>query len=309
METTTGQSREASLYADDPTIVTCVIARAAPRISLSALFGLVVVFLAIFALPLLPGFEDLHIRFVAVFLIVVFLLIFAMAYRSFRRRFAPLANVAPDARTPLERVLKAQDENSPFLSTAVTNVWSWASLANRMKAEGIERPRTIVARALSDRLAPIERPAHFMEPEPILPSSHFGPGMTIAIIGLYVFNALLQFFMGQYVGVALWLVAGGFFAALIPPIRDALRQFWDSGGNIVAGQGWVRDKRGRVWTTADAMLMILSLSGSSAIGTVLTGPAGVTMLSFMSERDPDFIKLWQRWNHPDPRPELAGQDE
>ena len=35
-------------------------------------------------------------------------------------------------------------------------------------------------------------------------------------------------------------------------------------------------------------------------------PARVVLfLTYANVKDPEFIKLWQRWNHPDPRPELA----
>jgi hypothetical protein len=139
-------------------------------------------------------------------------------------------------------------------------------------------------------------------------SSRMGYGWVVTLIVFYLGNALLQFLVGNYLFMGLWIAGGVFLAAAIPAVRDQLRLLWDFSGNVVAGQGWTRDHKNRVWTTADAIMVIHKVTSSSSLEVVITGPAGVVTLSFINERDPDFVKLWQRWNHPDPRPELAGAE-
>ena len=80
---------------------------------------------------------------------------------------------------------------------------------------------------------------------------------------------------------------------------------------IFAGPGWVKHtKVNRTWTIADSIIL-LRLRKRKPLDTLyvrLLGPTKDLNFIFESVRDPEFIRLWQRWMHPNPRLELMNQD-
>ncbi len=74
---------------------------------------------------------------------------------------------------------------------------------------------------------------------------------------------------------------------------------------FIAGPGVLVDqKRQRRWTVDDAVMLVQCTPTLGPLIVRLVGEAGWLTLSFTDEKDPDFVRLWQRWNHPQPRPEL-----
>ncbi len=81
---------------------------------------------------------------------------------------------------------------------------------------------------------------------------------------------------------------------------------------ILAGPGWLRDLANvRQWTIDNSM-MLVQLQGRRVLGPIwlhVIGPAGIQTLFFGSARDLGFVRLWQRWMHPNPRLELIAEDD
>lgn len=145
-----------------------------------------------------------------------------------------------------------------------------------------------------------------MEPEPILGSGDARGLMNWLWPLGFTASGLISMILGEaLIAVLVFLVAGFFIVTSVPAIRDRFRIFrWDD-GNIVAGMGSLRDERNRLWTIDNAMMIVQTKEIAGALFVRFIGEVGEMQVTFTDERDPDFITLWQRWNHPAPRPELA----
>jgi hypothetical protein len=88
-------------------------------------------------------------------------------------------------------------------------------------------------------------------------------------------------------------------------VRDATRLFRMDQSEDVAGLGTFTDKQQRRWTVENAIMLVQCKRDAGPLIVTMVGEAGHHTLSFMDETDTDFVKLWQRWNHPDPRPDLV----
>lgn len=294
---------------DDPTILWCRIPGWSFRVGLQPVLLVGALFMAAVLLWLVPGVDRVYPVLMLAFLVYVVLLFLGIGLWSRKAALAPFAGIERGALHPIERILVDQERETPRFGARIEDLWSWEELTERCHREGVVMPRTILAQTLKPRLMPLERPAEFLEPEPIHPSSNVGYAATLFLVLIYLWNAAAQFFMGHYMVTAIWLVCGLFFALGIPTLRDRVRKLWDSGGRFVAGQGWLRDRRGRIWTTSDSVVVVRKSFTTSTLAWWVIGPAGVSWITFINENDPEFIKLWQRWNHPDPRPELAYQTD
>ncbi len=180
----------------------------------------------------------------------------------------------------------------------------WRFLLERCRSAQVNLPRTIVDAGVQSRLAAIPLPDDLLEPETILPSSASLREAVWALFGLYILLGLIQVLERRWFTAVLYVVFGGLLLISLPPVRDRLRTLLDT-GNLVAGTGWIRHRGKRTWTVDNAVMLVRTRSGSVPLHVMLIGEEGELPLSFTNERDPDFIKLWQRWNHPHPRPELV----
>jgi hypothetical protein len=80
----------------------------------------------------------------------------------------------------------------------------------------------------------------------------------------------------------------------------------DTGRDLVAGPGWVRDRKRR-WTVADSLAIFqCTRRGRKSPGVFvrLIGPAGVRDIQFANLKNPDLAMFWERWMHPKPRLDL-----
>lgn len=95
-----------------------------------------------------------------------------------------------------------------------------------------------------------------------------------------------------------------FLRERLPFIRNEYR-------SLLVGLGWVSShKRKQKWTIADSIIL-LRIKKNKPLETIyvrLLGPTKDYDFMFESVRDPEFIRLWQRWMHPNPRLELMEQD-
>ncbi len=79
----------------------------------------------------------------------------------------------------------------------------------------------------------------------------------------------------------------------------------------VAGLGVIRDGKGRLWTCTESIMFVEPYyipKAGSGVQVDLFGPHGahkMHKIQFPSCLDDGFVSLWQRWNHPHPRPELG----
>ena len=93
------------------------------------------------------------------------------------------------------------------------------------------------------------------------------------------------------------------------PIRGFVLRRWRRGsGSFMIGPGFLTEGNARAFTVADSILMVDSnpREVNTEIRVLLLGPKHLRRFRFNSVRDRSFIKLWQCWTHPEPRPELAG---
>ena len=181
----------------------------------------------------------------------------------------------------------------------------WNDFQAQCQRLGIPRPRTVMDSTLAGRLGAIDRPDFSMEPAPILGSGDARSGMNwLWPLGFSVGGATALFVGEVLPALMLFAFAGFWLVTTVPSIRDRFRIFrWDD-GNIVAGMGSLRDQRNRVWTTDNAVMIVQTNNSAGGVFVRFIGEPGETDLTFTDETDPDFQRLWQRWNHPTPRPEL-----
>ena len=292
-------------FGDDPTILWCRLPGWTFRVTLLPVLALGALFMLTMLLWLVPGIDPVVPATILFFLVLIVLLFFGIGLWSRRASMAPFAGINWHPLEPIERILIDQEKATPRFGAGNEDLWSWEALAERCRREDVVMPRTLIHKALKDRLQWYETPADFLEPEPIHQSSDMPYGPTLFFCGFWLFIAFTQFRMGHPIFAAFAAAIGLGTACGIPAVRDRVRKLWDSGGHLVAGQGWLRDRRGRLFTTEDSLVVVREDTQSSTLKWMVTGRAGVMTLSFINENDPEFDKLWQRWNHPDPRPELA----
>ncbi|MCC6908035.1 MAG: hypothetical protein IT430_08860 [Phycisphaerales bacterium] len=72
---------------------------------------------------------------------------------------------------------------------------------------------------------------------------------------------------------------------------------------LIASMGALDDQRGRRWIAGEATLFVQGYGGGLP-AMVVTGPAGRLRLPPHFATPHLLAALWQRWNHPHPRPEL-----
>lgn len=187
-------------------------------------------------------------------------------------------------------------------------LWPWSQLREVAGPRQIAVPRTIVDSKLVERLGAIEQPSHLLEPEPVM-----GSGLGLSRRTHYWLTAFLVMAAGTQFALGLWQSA--VIAALgavvyivsVPRWRDTTRGLRMNEFKYVAGVGYVEDSQGRRWTCDNAIMLVQVKRRSEALFVSLIGEAGSMAITFLSADDPDFIALWQRWAHPNPRPALVEQ--
>ena len=179
-------------------------------------------------------------------------------------------------------------------------------------AAGSPQVRAIVDRVLRKEIQQIELTESLIEEESIGSTTGRG-GALIAAVILSVAVVYAAVSKGDIFLLLYWLVFCtifvfphiSFFREHIPLLRLYSTE-------ILAGPGWLRDLANvRRWTIDNSMLLV-HLSGRRVLGPIwlhIIGPAGIQALVFSSARDPEFVRLWQRWMHPNPRLELIAEDD
>ena len=186
---------------------------------------------------------------------------------------------------------------------------AWTRLRDSLAREDLQPPRTVIDLRVVEAVRDVPLTEDFREPELILPSSAIP--LRDARLGLIVLPLLagLLLLIG---GWGLASVLGGLWVIMVlsrPGIRNAVPGLRFESRGILAGPGFLRDRRNRIFSAEEGMLLIRRAGRhrwrNAPILAVVLGPAGCLRMRFVSLRDPDFRNLWQLWNHPHPRPELA----
>ena len=182
--------------------------------------------------------------------------------------------------------------------------WSWNTLDAERIRRGLPRAATIVANWLENEVRPLPRTGAMLEPEYIvasLPQSTKATMTSVAMFGLF---ALVQAANRNWLTAAfLGFGALGFLASMTS-IRNSIPGLRPEGRAPIAGPGTIEDHSGKRWSVDAATMFIWSQKPRMPLYVYVCGPAGWITFTFSSSADPDFMNLWQRWTHPNPRPEL-----
>ncbi len=183
--------------------------------------------------------------------------------------------------------------------------WTWRSFIEALDSRSIPRPRTIIDEQAGPSLRRIPLPEELIEPEGILESSSMPRAHLKIAIGVVIAVALFLLWLGLWWLALLTLVLAMLIALQLPEVRDATRLFRMDHRETIVGLGTVTDRKQRRWTVEDAVMLVKCTEDAGPLIVTMVGEAGHLTLSFTDETDPDLVRLWQRWNHPQPRPELT----
>ncbi|MCH8824139.1 MAG: hypothetical protein IH984_11610 [Planctomycetes bacterium] len=171
--------------------------------------------------------------------------------------------------------------------------------------------KALVDPLLQDEIQSIELHDELLEQE-LLQSSmpmkdkHF----TLVIVFMTVILTYSAI-KGSWLSAAFVIYIIVFLLPNISILRERLPFIRNEYRSLLVGLGWVSShKRKQKWTIADSIIL-LRMKKNRPLGTLyvrLLGPTKDYDFMFESVRDPEFIRLWQRWMHPNPRLELMEQD-
>ncbi len=173
---------------------------------------------------------------------------------------------------------------------------------------GAQRPRAVVDREIAAGVASLSIPTDLIEPE-IINESDIGNRIAAAMFTVFGVQRLIPPLNQDWPWGVFFLCMALVMMARIPAIRDRIPLLRDFGSNVVAGPGWVRDRRGRLWRADDSVAIITAMrqrrSKRRGVRVRLVGPMGVRDVRFERTDNADLRVFWERWMHASPRPEFA----
>lgn len=185
-------------------------------------------------------------------------------------------------------------------------VEAFKHLCAELEANGLQLPRTIADERIKDRLGSITLTQDLLEPEYVahVPRGMQGAASTSFCVLVCFSMTLIRHGYGWLGAVLIAIGAMGLIAALVHVRGRSLMLYALEPFSPIAGVGVVKDQRRRRWEVGDSILIVQAARDGRFVETTLFGPAGTLRWSFKNAQHPDFVALWQRWNHPLPRPEL-----
>lgn len=237
------------------------------------------------------------------------------------RRFAPyhgLARPARDDEHLMNHVVYRHDDHvgAVVFNTKLPVVGSlvlysnadaifFKTLRDNLASEGLAVPRTIADERLKPKVSAIPLERDLLEPEFIIGGEGGGASGAIAygVVVVWLLMASLSLMWGNKAVAGIYMLVALGSTTRTPFLRRYLRAAsWERDAPI-AGCGVLKAHDKRRWTCEDGVMFLRSnLSGG--VSAIFLGMAGVFVMSFPNVTDPDFINLWQRWNHLDPKPGL-----
>ncbi len=103
-------------------------------------------------------------------------------------------------------------------------------------------------------------------------------------------------------------VAGGTIVVLFgTQVLKSLGVHFAEGSKPALGMGVLVDRQGRRWRVDNSTVYIHPMRHgfSKSVMIELIGPDGYLLIQCMGENDAALATFWQRWMHPNPRPELG----
>ncbi len=227
--------------------------------------------------------------------LAILVLVVVNAIRSARhfRHFAQIDST-DDLATAVGRLLVSVGAYRRWRLLSV----SWNRFDGERTQRGIPALKIVVDEALREPLAAIGLPDHLVEPE------RLGPGKTEAgqlagttVLGLF---AAWNLYRGHMVvgGASAFLFLS---SALLTPALLASMPIVGDGSRPVAGPGYVDLLGGRRLTVRDSVMIVTRGPRKRSVQMFLTGPDGQLAWIYRRLDDPQFVRLWQRWAHPNPR--------
>ncbi len=188
---------------------------------------------------------------------------------------------------------------------------NWLRFRETVAARTGSAPSTIVDAVYGEGTNPLPQPATtLIEPEPI-DESQSGMLFPAAIFGVLALFSVMEGGTGRGTlfsrgwGTLVFAALCVYFVSRSPKVRNAIPILRDTGRDLVAGPGWIRDRTGSRWTIADSTAILFApTTKHGAVTLRLVGPHAVRDLRFASVKDPDFRMLWERWTTTEPRLEL-----
>lgn len=180
----------------------------------------------------------------------------------------------------------------------------WNPIEEALHAAGVEVPATVAEESVRDALEAIPIIEDLIEPEFIVASRPMGraaTGMLLIAVMFFVFQGISR---RNWPAIAINVVFALTLLMSLPKVRNRFPVLRNEGRAPLAAPGIVRDTKGRRWVRGQALMVVQRTRSAGPIWVTLLGPEGLLRWSFSSAKDEDFINLWQRWNHPHPRPEL-----
>lgn len=189
-----------------------------------------------------------------------------------------------------------------FLSSRAPNKL-WRDMNRVVQSHGLVLPRTLASDALHAKLAGIPLTRDLLEPEYIGKSRAIVTRVAVLIGGFYLVGGLFMLRGNNWPTAVMYTMLASSFLLVIPRFRRAWRKIRWEHDAPKAGCG-VLVSGGRRWTCADSVMLVQDTVFSGGILVTIVGEAGEWAAGYSGTDDEDFVNLWQRWNHLDPKPEL-----
>lgn len=194
-----------------------------------------------------------------------------------------------------------------FRRGAMINVCD-GTLVSRLHAAaapyGLSLPRTLADQRVAERLRRIELPVDLLEPEHFVGTPSAVSVSNPAVIGVLGLGGAIALFSSvSWWAATFWLFIIGLNLRNTPHLRRLTRFVRWNHDACIGGCGAVLAPGGSKWTINDA-IMIVEKRSLGVVQVILTSEIGSLQLDFASVSDPDFVLLWQRWNHLNPQPDL-----
>lgn len=187
----------------------------------------------------------------------------------------------------------------------------WEQFRYHVLQRSLNPPRTVVDSRINVRFHSINGlPEYFLEVEeiPVIGTQDTLSVLAICVIAVVGGASLI----GLWPLVVTVFTGPAFVILVLVGIASAapLRRFLIAAGRgagrplaVLASPGVLDDQRGHRWVSDEATMFVRMQQAQ--VEVLVMGPGGQLFLTIDSATSGEFIALWQRWNHPHPRPELV----
>jgi len=276
------------------------------------LFALAII-LFIFIIPIanrgLSSFSNFEIAFAITMLLLLLTAGLYVANETRRERRFLTRRLRTSRWIPWLRAL--QTARIPFCRCTGDKAGAaFLRLDEAFAAESLERPGTLLDLRLAQQVKQIPLTDQFLEPEQVVPGSRANRssrntsiviGALMLAIGLLLASPSCLVLAALFITIP--LLSLRVMRRLAPDVRLGF-------GACIAGPGFLVANDELHFTCDRTICLIRSIGKARtrdpSLEVWFISSDAIRRLDFPSPLDPQFISLWQRWCHPDPRPSLAG---